>query len=158
MWWMTILYFICNCGSNLTTYYLSWRSHLTSVTCFGNTLKRRYEGVALWLLTMVIMTILDYIGEAIRGFTPCYLSPWTQLKGVTSLGTSLKGRDGRVSVWLLTTWVTMNLDYICEASAGYTRYHLLWITKLKSVDVFKSSFFWNGRKILLLDHLLLGRF
>ena len=137
---MKILNFFCESGPNFTTCYLSSRKWRKSVTCFESSLNERDRGVAALLWSIVIMMILYCIGEAERGFTPCYLSPWPQLKGIASFGTSLKGRDGGVSVWIVTTWVTLNFDYTDEAVASFATCYLTWMTELNPVAIFGTNF------------------
>ena len=97
--------------------------------------------VAFWLLTMFIMTILDFIGEAVRGSLPGLISPWTQIKWIKSFATSAKERLGEVSFWILTIiWFTMNLDDIGEALKSFTTCYLSWRSQLNSVAVFGTRF------------------
>ena len=69
-WLMKILNYISKSGPNFTRYYLSSKSQRNSVTYFLKGCKERDRGVAGWLLSIVIMTILYGIGEADGDFTP----------------------------------------------------------------------------------------
>ena len=105
--------------SGLSLCYLSPRNQLKSMISFGTSVGDCDWGISFCMFAMLIMASINVIGEAIASYRLCFLSPRIQLKWVNRCEIKLGERETGVSLWLLSTLVTTNLNFLGEAVASF---------------------------------------